>query len=52
MQRESAVQESLKIAFPEFQQKQRLIDYYVSFDFPEKQMKMVGWWQKVIEFII
>jgi hypothetical protein len=24
----------------------------VSFDFPEKQMRMVGWWQRVIEFLV
>jgi hypothetical protein len=29
-----------------------LIDYFVSFDFPEKQKKMVYWWQRVIEFIM
>ena len=46
------MQEALKATFPEFYSKAQLINYYVSFDFPEKQMKMVSWWQRVIEFII
>jgi hypothetical protein len=46
------VQEALKGTFPEFGSKAQLINYYVSFDFPEKQMKMVGWWQRVIDFLI
>ncbi len=52
MQKEADIQEALRTAFPEFNNKNQLINYYVSFEFPEKQMKMVSWWQKVIEFII
>jgi hypothetical protein len=52
MQKEASVQDDLKSAFPEFGSKSQLINYYVSFDFPEKQMKMVSWWQRVIEFVI
>lgn len=42
------VQEGLNRSFPEFKEQKMLIDYYVSFEFPDKQRKMVAWWEAVI----
>ena len=43
------IQHNLQSVFPEFQSQKALIDYYVSFEFPDKQRKMISWWEAVIE---
>ena len=38
------VQEGLKKSFPEFREQKMLVEYYVSFENPDRQQRMIAWW--------
>lgn len=38
--------------FDDLREKKKILPYYVSLDFPEKQRKLVVWWGNMIEAAI
>ena len=46
------IQNQIRNQNPQLQQKSNLFEYYVSLEQPEKQRKLVNWWETMIETAI